>query len=196
MRHSELLKKAWDQAVALTDKDNTMLVLMESRGIDMPGAIVPPEYLYGFHKAFPHLSHLDPLHHVSRGMFSEDFENLKGMLRDGHSLVVLDDRKHPAFGVANWGFAFDLLSDEQGHVRFRDEFAKYAFTGEVYRHEPDPEAEERFRSMFGDWKPPAPPVMSEADARIVQEMIERLSLASPGRASYAQTVRSAEIDLS
>lgn len=195
LRRSELLKTAWDQAVQSAGPDNTMLILMESRGIDMPGAIVPAEYLYGFHQAFPHLRHLDPIHHITREELAQDFDPLKRMLWDGHNLVVLDEAGHPAFGIANWGFAMDLEADAQGHLKFRGEFAEYAFSGQAYQYTPDPEARERFRKEFGDWTPPPPPVMSEKDAQIVEDMVARLNRAAPGRESYSEAVRTAAIDL-
>lgn len=110
--------------------------------------------------------------------------------------MVVGDDGHPEFAVAHWGFvACELEADQEGHLRFRDQFAAYAFTGQVYQYEPDPLEEAELRRAWGYLKHLEPPEMSERDAAIVAAMTERLAAAAPGRESYAAAVRSASIDL-
>ncbi len=196
VRRSKLLRESWDAATQMVRAENKILALMDGR-VEMPGAIIPPEYLYEFHHAFPHLKHLDPIRHVTRKELAENFEELKkeGLWKQQHLVVVGDDR-HPEFAVAHWGFvACELEADKEGHLRFKDQFAQYAFTGQVYHYEPDPEAEEQFRREWGDLQISEPPPIGEKDAAIVAAMVERLQNSPPGREHYAAAVREATIEL-
>ena len=192
----DLLKSSWDEAIDTVNGEQKPIVIMSGPGRDMPGAIVPAEYLYAFHYTFPHLSDLSPIHHVTPEDLKRNFEDLSHMLFEGHNIVVVNDDGHPIFGVANWGAAFDFVIQPNGKMELVDEFSQHMFSGEVYVYEPDPEEDKKFREMFGDWEPPALPEMSEKDARIVKEMVERLSGVCAGREHYAEAVRDAVIDLS
>jgi hypothetical protein len=196
VRRTKLLRESWDEAMHMVRGENKIIALMEGR-VEMPGAIIPPEYVYEMHHAFPHLKHLDPIHHISRRELAEDFETIKKERLWNHQhLVVVGDEGHPALAIAHWGLvACDLEADKEGHLRFKDAFAQYAFSGKVFDYQPDPEAEAQFKREFGDLKLPDPPAMSVQDAAIVAAMVARLERSAPGRENYAAAVRGARIEL-
>jgi hypothetical protein len=134
VRRTKLLRESWDEAMHMVRGENKIIALMEGR-VEMPGAIIPPEYVYEMHHAFPHLKHLDPIHHISRRELAEDFETIKKERLWNHQhLVVVGDEGHPALAIAHWGLvACDLEADKEGHLRFKDAFAQYAFSGEGFR---------------------------------------------------------------
>ena len=196
VRRAKLLRESWDEAMQMVRGENKILALMDGR-VEMPGAVIPPEYVYEMHHAFPHLKHLDPIHHISRRELAADFETIKKERLWNHQhLLVVGDEGHPEFAVAHWGLvACDLEADKEGHLRFKDAFAQYAFSGQVFQYVPNPEAEAQFKREFGDFKFPDPPAMSEKDAAIVEAMVARLELSAPGRENYAAAVREATIEL-
>lgn len=196
VRRAKLLRESWDEATRMVRGENKILALMDGR-VEMPGALISPEYVYEMHRAFPHLKHLDPIHHISRRELAENFEQIKkDRLWNHQHLVVVGDDGRPEFAIAHWGLvACDLEADKEGHLRFKDAFAQYAFSGRVFDYQPDPEAEAQFKREFGDLKLPDPPAMSERDAAIVAAMVERLQNSPPGRENYAAAVREARVEL-
>ena len=195
INRGDFLQSSWDEAIDTVNGQQKPIVIMSGPGRDMPGAVVPAEYLYAFHYTFPHLSDLSPIHHVTPEELKAHFDDLSNMLYEGHNIVVVNDEGHPIFGVANWGTALDFEIQPDGTMALRDEFSQHMFSGEVYVYEPDPEDHKKFIELFGDWEPPPPPEMSERDARIVKEMVECLSGVGSGRERYAEAVRDAVIDL-
>lgn len=197
VKRNELLRSAWNEATHLVAQNNKILILMESKGNEMPGALIPSEYLYEFHHAFPHLKHLDPIHHVSRRQLTDNFDELKHRLWDRQNLVVVGGEGYPEFAIANWGFvACELEIDQSGFLGFREQFSQYAFSGKVYQYEPDVKAMEAVQQELGGMiNISYPPQMNEKDSKIVETIIQRLQATSPGQDNYSQAVRSAYIDL-
>lgn len=115
----------WRKAEEAVREEGKAIVLLSRH--EMVGTIVPASLLYEFHRKMPFLKAMDPIAHVTKEDFRQNFENCADHLRAGMNLVILDGESKPVFGIANKFFSVDLKTDGAGRVEFSGQLAKYMF---------------------------------------------------------------------
>ncbi len=110
---SSFLKKDWQESVNVVNEQQSGVVLYKSGWVS--GALIPPSFVYEYHRLFPTRKFSYPVLHVSEKKFKNNFDDLIAGVDDFTTLVVLDQNGAPLLSYVNSIQANFMLSLDENN---------------------------------------------------------------------------------